>query len=216
MDENSSCWIRVAQSWAGKGWGAVQTPRIGHEVMVAFMDGDPDRPIIVGSVYNGTNQPPYAMPANATQSGVRSRSSTGGTSSNYNEILFEDRMGSEQLSFRAEKDHLLTVKHDSTTAVGHDLSIDAAGNGKINSTGPLEVTSNTSITLRTGTTTLTLTETGISLSGAQITVTGGMINIGDGTVNVTGAMVTVKAPEMLMAVPEGALQGPIPIPPPPL
>jgi type VI secretion system secreted protein VgrG len=77
-DEKSSCWVRVAQVWAGKQWGAMHIPRIGHEVMVEFLDGDPDRPIITGRVYNADNMPPYALPDNKTQSGIKSRSSKGG------------------------------------------------------------------------------------------------------------------------------------------
>ncbi len=161
MDENSSCWIRVAHSWAGKGWGAVQIPRIGHEALVAFMDGDPDRPVIVGSLYNGANQLPYPVPANATQSGVRSRSSTGGTANNYNEIFFEDRKGSEQLSFQAEKDYRLLVKHDSTTSIGNDLTIDVTGTGSAHIKGSLEVKSDTSISLSAGLASLTLSSSGM-------------------------------------------------------
>jgi type VI secretion system secreted protein VgrG len=119
-DETSSCWIRVATFWAGKQWGAIHIPRIGQEVMVDFVDGDVDRPLVVGSVYNQTTMPPYALPANMTQSGIRSRSSKGGGASNYNEICFEDKMGSELLTIHAEKDQLFEVEHDRNKTVGHD------------------------------------------------------------------------------------------------
>ena len=82
QDENSSCWVRVAQPWAGKNWGFVAIPRIGHEVVVDFLEGDPDRPIIVGSVYNAENMPPYTLPDNKTQTGIKTRSSKGGGSAN--------------------------------------------------------------------------------------------------------------------------------------
>lgn len=85
-DENSSCWIRVATFWAGKNWGSIHIPRIGQEVIVDFVEGDVDRPLIVGSVYNATQMPPYDLPGNATQSGVKSRSSKGGGTANFNEI----------------------------------------------------------------------------------------------------------------------------------
>jgi type VI secretion system secreted protein VgrG len=95
MDENSSCWIRVAHVWAGKGWGGQTIPRIGQEVMVEFLEGDPDRPIITGRVYNADNMPPYALPANKTQSGIKSRSTKGGGGDNFNEVRFEDKIGEE-------------------------------------------------------------------------------------------------------------------------
>ena len=120
QDEKSSCWVRVAQLWAGKAWGGIHIPRIGQEVIVSFLEGDPDRPIITGRVYNGDSLPPYALPANATQSGIKSRSSKGGGDANCNEIRFEDLKGSEQLYMHAEKDHAVVVKHDETHSVGHD------------------------------------------------------------------------------------------------
>jgi type VI secretion system secreted protein VgrG len=120
QDEQSSCWIRVAQLWAGKGWGMIQVPRIGQEVMVTFLEGDPDRPIITGRVYNGDSMPPYGLPDNATQSGMKSRSSKGGGDANFNEIRFEDLKGSEQLYIHAEKNWDGVVENDQTHLVGHD------------------------------------------------------------------------------------------------
>lgn len=121
-NENSSCWIRVATPWAGKGWGMVSIPRIGQEVVVEFLEGDPDRPLITGSVYNAEQVPPYALPANKTQSGIKSRSSTGGDTSNFNEIRFEDKKGSELVYVHAEKDRQIVVENDETHSVGHDRS----------------------------------------------------------------------------------------------
>lgn len=119
-DQNSSCWIRVAHPWAGKNWGMVAIPRIGHEVVIEFLEGDPDQPLIVGSVYNGDNMPPYALPANMTQTGILSRSSKGGTSANANELRFEDKKGSEQVYLHAEKNQDIEVENDETHWVGHD------------------------------------------------------------------------------------------------
>jgi type VI secretion system secreted protein VgrG len=119
-DENSSCWIRVAQVWAGKQWGAMHIPRVGQEVIVNFLEGDPDQPIITGRVYNGSNMPVYDLPANKTQSGIKSRSSKDGAAANFNEIRFEDLKGSELLTIHAEKDHELSVEHDENHSVGHD------------------------------------------------------------------------------------------------
>jgi type VI secretion system secreted protein VgrG len=119
-DEKASCWVRVAQVWAGKQWGAMHIPRIGHEVMVEFLDGDPDRPIITGRVYNADNMPPYELPANKTQSGIKSRSSKGGAPSNFNELRFEDSKGKEEVYLQAEKDMNILVKNDESRSVGHD------------------------------------------------------------------------------------------------
>jgi type VI secretion system secreted protein VgrG len=119
-DEQSSCWIRVAQTWAGKNWGQIQIPRIGQEVLVDFLGGDPDRPIIVGSVYNGSTMPPYDLPAKATQSGVKTRSTKGGTAKNYNELRFEDKKDAEQIYIHAEKDLDTQVENDETLTVDND------------------------------------------------------------------------------------------------
>jgi type VI secretion system secreted protein VgrG len=119
-DANSSCWIRVASSWSGKQWGAIQIPRIGQEVVVSFLEGDPDQPLIIGSVYNAEQMPPYKLPDNKTQSGVKSRSSLKGGAENYNEIYFEDKKGEELLYIRAEKDQTIAVENDEAHWVGHD------------------------------------------------------------------------------------------------
>jgi type VI secretion system secreted protein VgrG len=122
-DENSSCWVRVAQLWAGTNFGGIHIPRIGQEVIVDFLEGDPDRPIITGRVYNFDNQVPYALPGNQTQSGIKSRSSKGGNPSNFNELRFEDKKGSEQLSAQAEKDLSVLVKNAETRKVGASRSV---------------------------------------------------------------------------------------------
>lgn len=119
-DETSSCFVRVATPWAGAGFGMVSIPRIGHEVVVSFEEGDPDRPLVTGSVYNGRNAPPWALPANATQSGILSRSSKGGSAANANAIRFEDRKGAEELWIHAERDQLVEVEHDERHTVGRN------------------------------------------------------------------------------------------------
>jgi len=124
-DENTTCFIRVVQSWAGNQWGSSFIPRIGHEVIVNFLDGDPDRPIITGSVYNGKNKPVYSS---KTQSGIKTRSTKNATSENYNELRFEDKKGDEQIYIHAEKnmdarienDETLTVDNDRTKTIKHD------------------------------------------------------------------------------------------------
>jgi type VI secretion system secreted protein VgrG len=119
-DENSSCWIRVAHHWAGKNWGMIAIPRMGQEVIIDFLDGDPDEPIITGRVYNAEQMPPYDLPANKTQTGIKSRSSLKGTGANFNEIRFEDKKGSEQVYIHAEKNQDNVVENDATKTVGHD------------------------------------------------------------------------------------------------
>src|SRR5258706_2303994 len=119
-DQNSSCWIRVSNPWAGANWGGMAVPRMGQEVIVDFLEGDPDQPIIIGRVYNADQMPPYALPANMTQTGIKSRSSKGGGAANFNEIRFEDKKGSEQVFLHAEKNQDIEVENDETKWVGHD------------------------------------------------------------------------------------------------
>jgi type VI secretion system secreted protein VgrG len=109
-DENSSCWIRVAQVWAGKNWGAIYTPRIGQEVIVDFLEGNPDKPIITGRVYNDQIMPPYELPGNKTISTLKSNSSKDGEG--FNEIRFEDKKGEEQIFIHGEKNLDIRVKND--------------------------------------------------------------------------------------------------------
>ncbi len=130
-NEKASCWIRVAQPWSGAKFGAQYLPRVGQEVIVAFLDGDPDRPIITGSLFNKDNMPPYDLPANQTQSGIKSRSSKGGTASNFNELRFEDKKGQEELHLQAEKDMSTLVKHDQTLSVGVNRGV-VVGNDETN------------------------------------------------------------------------------------
>jgi type VI secretion system secreted protein VgrG len=119
-NETSSCWVRVSSPWAGKSFGFVQIPRIGQEVVVDFLEGDPDQPLITGRVYNAENMPPWELPGNMTQSGVLSRSSKGGAYGNANALRFEDKKGEEQLWLHAEKDQLTEVENDEDKWVGRD------------------------------------------------------------------------------------------------
>jgi type VI secretion system secreted protein VgrG len=121
-------WVRVAQQWAGNGWGSYFWPRIGDEVIVEFLNGDPDNPVVVGSVYNGTNVPKYALPDMSTRSGWVTRSSKGGTADNANELRFEDKKGSEQIFVNAEKDMDHRVEADHRMYVGGKDSLIVMGN----------------------------------------------------------------------------------------
>lgn len=121
-DENTTCWIRVAQFWAGKGWGAWYLPRIGQEVVISFEEGDPDRPLVTGSVYNAEQTVPYALPGDATKSTLKSESSKGGDG--FNEIRFEDKKDDEEIFIHAQKDHNVVILNDSTRDVENDETID--------------------------------------------------------------------------------------------
>lgn len=122
QNEKSSCWVRVKQAWAGAGWGTLFLPRIGHEVVVEFLEGDPDRPMITGSVYNGDNKPPYPLPAEKTKSTIKSNSSKGGEGSN--EIRFEDAKGSEEVYLHGQKDWTILIENDKNQNIGHDETLE--------------------------------------------------------------------------------------------
>jgi type VI secretion system secreted protein VgrG len=117
-NEKSSCWVRVSQNWAGKRWGAMFWPRIGQEVIVDFLEGDPDYPIVTGRVYNGASMPPYALPDQKTKSGVKTYSSKGG--GGFNEFRFEDKKGQEQIFIQAEKNEDIRIKNDKMEWIGND------------------------------------------------------------------------------------------------
>ena len=136
----ASCWMRVAQSWAQGGWGAQFIPRVGMEVVVEFLEGNPDRPLVTGCVYNGNHEPPFPLPANSTQSGWRTNSSPGGGGSN--ELRFEDAAGNEEIYMHGQKNWTVEINHDTakstgndeTHSVGHDRSKDV-GNDQSESIG---------------------------------------------------------------------------------
>lgn len=117
-DEKCSCWVRVGTPWAGKEWGMIHIPRIGQEVIVAFLEGDPDQPIVVGSVYNYDNMPPYKLPDNKTQSGVKSRSTKDGDQETFNELRFEDKKGKEHIYMHAQRNMVRVVENFDLTKVG--------------------------------------------------------------------------------------------------
>ncbi|GGF11079.1 hypothetical protein GCM10011611_15900 [Aliidongia dinghuensis] len=185
-DETSSCWLRVSQLWAGEKWGAMFLPRIGQEVIVDFLEGDPDRPIVTGRVYNGTSMPPYALPANQTQSTIKSNSSKGGGGSN--EIRFEDKKGSEEVYMHAQKDFNTVVENDDTLKVLHDQTISI----KNNRTETVEE-GNETVTIKQGKRAITVSQgdnsTTVSQGNESLTVTAGnyTISVNAGKISVTAA-----------------------------
>jgi type VI secretion system secreted protein VgrG len=199
-DENSSCWIRVAQVWAGSRWGAMHIPRIGQEVVVQFLDGDPDRPLITGRVYNGDNFPPYDLPDNQTQSGIKSRSSKGGGPRNFNELRFEDKLGAEQVYAQAEKDLEILVKNDEHRAVGHDRQSDITNDERtsIGSNRTEKVGKNQDVTIGVNRTETIGTDDTLSVGGKQaVSVTA------DQSVTVNGKQVIAVAKDQQLDVGAG-------------
>ena len=191
-----SCPVRVASSWAGQSWGGVSIPRVGQEVVISFLEGDPDRPLVIGSVYNATNMPPYSLPDNRTQSGIKSRSLLGGAD-DFNEIRFEDKLGSEELFLHAQKDmreevendHFVDIDHDETVnikndqtenikhdrklTVGNDDKLDVTGNGTTTIGQKFKLSAGTEIELVTGASSIVMKSDGtIEIKGVTIKVTG--------------------------------------------
>lgn len=182
-DDKSSCWLRVAQPMAGRKWGTLFIPRVGMEVVVDFLDGDPDRPLVTGTVYNAENMPPWDLPANKTRSGLVTRSSTGGEAANANELRFEDKKGEEQILFHAEKDFLREVENDDTLTVDHDQSI--------------TVKNNRTLTVSEGDETITIAQ------GSQTLA----VEAGDRTVTVHGDLATtVSQGNRTLTVSQGNLE----------
>ncbi|WP_338846904.1 type VI secretion system tip protein TssI/VgrG [Massilia sp. W12] len=125
FNEESSCWVRVSQNWAGRRWGAMFLPRIGMEVIVEFLEGDPDRPIITGCVYNSETMPPYALPQHHTRSGIKTQSAE--HAQGFNELRFEDKGGAEQIFIHAQRDMDSVVLHNDSQSVGANRSISVKG-----------------------------------------------------------------------------------------
>jgi type VI secretion system secreted protein VgrG len=170
-DETSSCWVRVVLPWSGKGFGMQFIPRIGQEVIVTFIDGDPDRPLVTGCVYNGDNTLPYALPDNQTQSGIKTNSSKGG--GGFNELRFEDKKDAEEVFLQAQKDMKVNVLNDSTATIGHDetLTVQNARTRTVKE-GDETITlekGNRSVTIQTGSDTLDVKDSRTVKVGADQT-----------------------------------------------
>jgi type VI secretion system secreted protein VgrG len=203
-NEESSCWVRVGTVWAGKQWGTISIPRIDQEVIVDFLEGDPDQPIIIGSVYNAREMPPYKLPDEKTKSTIKTRSSLKGSADNYNEIRFEDKKGSEQIFINAEKDmdtrvenddrqivmndrHVI-VRHDHREKIDNDMSIQI-GNNLDEKTGmKFAHEAGTEIHLKAGMNVVVEAGTQISLK-----VGGNFVDISPAGVTIVGTMVLINS-----------------------
>jgi type VI secretion system secreted protein VgrG len=201
-DKTTSRRVRVAQVWSGKGWGGQFIPRIGQEVVVEFLDGDPDQPLVIGTVYNDRHRLPYDLPADKTQSGLRSNSSKGG--SGFNELKFEDKKDEEKIEVHAEKDLNSVIKHLETREIGQEFPTPKGQaaratiirNGddvlKIDQ-GSLNVEAMTSIVLKVGLSTITIEPNSVTVDSPQVTIKSISTDIkGDATVVVKGQMITLN------------------------
>jgi type VI secretion system secreted protein VgrG len=194
QDDTASCWIRVAQIWAGSSWGGMFIPRVGMEVVVDYLNGNPDRPIIVGCVYNATNMPQNALPDNKTKSDLMTNSSTGG--GGYNQLRFEDKKGSEEVYFQAQKDYNKLVKNNETVTVdqgNRSITLNKGDNSFTVSQGKNTVTiqKDNSVTIQQGNNSLTVStgnnSTTISQGNESLTVSTGnhSISVSAGSSSVT-------------------------------
>ena len=193
-NEASSCWIRVAHTWAGAGWGAFVLPRVGQEVVVSFLEGDPDRPLVTGCVYNGDNAVPYALPDGQDRSTLKSRSTP--SAAGFNEIRLDDKAGSEELFIQAQKDLNVTVLNNSTATIKKDHSVTVQeGNSTLTvSQGNLTINVTGDITIK-ATGAMTLQATGaLSLKGATVQITADSSGTfdGGGVLNLKGGLVKLN------------------------
>jgi type VI secretion system secreted protein VgrG len=217
---DTACWVRVVQPWAGNTWGWQHLPRVGTEVAVAFLDGDPDRPVVIGGFYNGQMMPVFPIPDEQTKSGFRSRSTTEGSTSTFSELSFDDKKGQEKVYLHAEKDMTVEVEHDQTLSIdnsqtitiknGRTTTIKAAGDqltvddGGITitasqsdisikaSTGSIKMEALTSIELKVGANTVKIEQSGVTVSATQIKLSGQTM------VQVEAPMTKINADGMMM------------------
>lgn len=221
-NQHSSCWIRVAQMWAGPGWGGLFIPRIGHEVIVDFIEGDPDRPLIMGSVYNGNNRLPYDLSPNQTRSTIKSSSSPGGDG--FNEIRLEDAAGEEEIYIHAQKDrneetlndHNLsvgnnrttTVEVDDTETIGNNQSLEVGGtqtiavgsNQSVDVGGRQTITVQGPVTIQSGGTTSLVLDGNVTIQTAgSISIQGSSLNISASSISLTASTISLNAPMVTSA-----------------
>jgi len=193
-NENSSCWIRVAQNWAGKRWGNLFIPRLGNEVIVSFLEGDPDQPIITGSVYNAEQAVPYDLTKDKTKSTMKSDSSKG--HGGFNELRFEDKKGGEQIFLHAQKDMDCRVKNDAREWIGKDRHLIVKGKQKelIEGDKHLNVKMNhnekvgQTLSIKAGQ--KVVIEAGMEIS---LKAAGGFIDIGPAGIYISGTMVYINS-----------------------
>lgn len=201
-DENSSCWIRVSQNWAGRRWGAMFLPRVGQEVIVEFIEGDPDNPLVTGRVYNGDQAPPYALPGEQTKTTLKSNSSKGG--GGFNELRFDDKKGAEQIFVHGQRDLDFVIERQSRELVGEEQHvivtasrIEEVGQEQHLKTGGdlIEQVGGTRFTALGKALFVRSGESIVLDAGGEITLKagGGFITVGAGGVNIVGAIVNINS-----------------------
>jgi type VI secretion system secreted protein VgrG len=198
-DENSSCWVRVAQGWAGKGWGAMALPRIGMEVVVSFLEGDPDRPLVTGCVYNSDAMPPYPLPAEQTRSTIKSQSSKGGEG--FNELRFEDKKGAEEVFMHAERDFLRVVKNNDALKVGFETADKGDQTIDIKNDQTETIGNNQSLTVKADQTVDVNGKQAVKV-GTTIVIEAGTsieLKVGGSSIKIEAAKITIKSPEVEIA-----------------
>ncbi|HEX4231264.1 MAG TPA: type VI secretion system tip protein TssI/VgrG [Bryobacteraceae bacterium] len=214
-DAKYGCWLRVVQPWAGRSWGHQWIPRVGDEVAVTFLEGDPDCPVVIGGLYNSANMPIFSLPDNKTQSGILTHSSRGGGSSNFNMLRFEDKTGSEEIYTQAEKDQNALIKHNETRTVknnrtttirvddartvetGNDTLTVQQGSRTVTVKQDITTTSQSgsvATTAQLGSITITASSNSITINGqTQIT-----LQCGRSTITMTPADISITAPMVLI------------------
>ena len=200
-------WIRILHAWSGNTWGWQHLPRVGTEVGISFMNGDPDNPVVVGCFYNQDMQPVFPVPAQQTKQGFRSRSTLHGGREDYNELSFDDRKGEELVLLHAQKDHKIEVENDQNATIGNDRTVITTNNDSLTSkggnvsitasAGSVTISAATEITLTVGSSSIVLTPESISLTttGAiSITADGAVTTEAMGDVNTSAAgLITLEA-----------------------
>jgi type VI secretion system secreted protein VgrG len=215
-NDKSSCWVRVASTWAGKQWGVIHLPRIGQEVVVDFLEGDPDRPIVVGSVYNSEQMPPYALPDNMTHSGLKTRSAKQGSTEHFNEFRFEDKKDAEMIFLHAQKDltievendEIHTITRDRTKQIDRDETVTVKGKRTkvVEKDETVTVKGNQSVTIKEGNSSfkVTMGKLDTSVDQGNVTLKAGMgsikyeamqaieIKVGSSSIKVDQSGITIK------------------------
>ncbi|GAB0115772.1 type VI secretion system Vgr family protein [Acidisoma sp. C75] len=206
-------WARVMQPWSGNSWGWQHLPRVGTEVAVSFMNGDPDSPVVVGSFYNQAMRPVFPIPAEQTRQGFRSRSTLRGTTQDFSELSFDDRKGCElfymhaqkQMTTEVEQDQSLAVGRDRTVSIGRNERVTVTGNASLTSeTGAIALQATTALTLRVGENTITLAPAGIKINGMMIglNAVAALAASADIISETAGSIATTTAGMILMNAPD--------------
>lgn len=170
LDDKTTCWLRVMQPFAGSSYGVQFTPRVGQEVVVAFENGNPSRPFVLGALYHPDHSPPYA--GESTQSGIRTRSTKGGDDSSYNEIRFDDKKDDEELYLRAQKDWKVDVLHNASLNVKNNVQTIIENTETRDITRTLTVTAGNEIALSVGSNRIVIDQSGIAITGGTVTING--------------------------------------------